>query len=122
MGRNEGELEMDKDYRQVGIESYGDRCEICGYSSIVEVHHVYYQEHQAMEDVMRGLIKAGKEIPDSIKQAALEHGWNTFDKKTLQLDKGNAPHLLSCLCGNCHALIHKMDVGLKLLKAIKPRK
>jgi hypothetical protein len=115
-------MEKQRDYRDVGIEMYGNRCEICGYSSCVEVHHTHYQEHQAMEDIMRGFIKAGKEIPDSVMEGAKQQGWTYFDKKTLQLDKGNRPDLLSVLCGNCHSLIHKMDVGLKLLKALAPRK
>jgi hypothetical protein len=112
---------MDKDYRMVGIEVYGDRCEICGYASIVEVHHTHYQEHQALEDRIRRAFKNGMDISPLLEEAKAQ-GWNYFDKKTLQLDKGNQPFLLSVLCGNCHSLIHKMDVGLKLLKALKPRK
>lgn len=113
---------MDKDYRDIGIETYGDRCEICGYASCVEVHHIYYQEHQEVETLMRAYAKKGHEIPDELMTIARNKGWMTFDKKTLQLDRGKEPHLLSVLCGNCHALIHKMDVGPKLLKAIKKRK
>lgn len=112
---------MDKDYRQVGIETYGDRCEICGYASIIEVHHTHYQEHQALEDRIRRAYRNNMDISLLLEEAKGQ-GWLFFDKKTLQLDKGHQPSLLSVLCGNCHSLIHKMDVGLKLLKALKPRK
>lgn len=112
---------MEKDYRDIGIETYGDRCEICGYATSIEVHHTHYQEHQALEDQIRAAVKRGEDITSLLNEAKAE-GWMFYDKKTNQLDKGKAPHLLSCLCGNCHSLIHKMDVGLKLLKALKPRK
>jgi hypothetical protein len=114
-------MEKQLDYRDVGLDTYGNRCELCGYASCVEVHHTHYQEHQELEDKIRAAFKAGKDISSLVEEAKAQ-GWMYFDKKTLQLDKGNAPKLLSVLCGNCHSLIHKMDVGLKLLKAISPRK
>jgi hypothetical protein len=112
---------MDKDYRQVGMEAYGERCEICGYTSSVEVHHTHYQEHQALEDRLRHATRNGMDL-SSLLEEGKASGWNYFDKKSLQLDKGKRSSMLSVLCGNCHTLMHKMDVGLKLLKAIKPRK
>lgn len=114
-------MEKQLDYRDVGLETYGNRCEICGYAAIVEVHHTHYQEHQDLEDQIRKDFKAGKDISSLLEEAKAQ-GWTYFDKKTQQLDKGNLPKLLSVLCGNCHSLVHKMDVGLKLLKALPERK
>lgn len=115
---------MDKGYREIGIECYGDRCEICGHSSI-EVHHIDYQEHQAMENKVRNaaqaLIFGDSAAYDKAIEEAKKQGYLYYDKKSRQLSKSDSKHNLSCLCGNCHTLMHKMDVGKKLLKAIKPR-
>jgi hypothetical protein len=120
-GRKEDNMAGTVDYRDVGLQTYGNRCEICGYGVCLEVHHTHYQEHQDLEDQIRAAFKAGKDITSLLDEAKAQ-GWTYFDKKTLQLDKGNQPNLLSVLCGNCHSLVHKMDVGLKLLKALSPRK
>jgi hypothetical protein len=119
--RKEDSMAGTVDYRDVGLQTYGNRCEICGYGVCLEVHHTHYQEHQDLEDQIRSAFKAGKDIYSLLDEAKAQ-GWTYFDKKTLQLDKGNRPDLLSVLCGNCHSLVHKMDVGLKLLKALAPRK
>ena len=115
---------MDKqlDYRDVGLATYGNKCEICS-NAMVEVHHIYYQEHQELENKIRKTYK-DKDMNThlALLKEAKEQGWEYFDTKALQLDKGKRSTMLSVLCGNCHTLIHKMDVGMKLLKAISPRK
>lgn len=109
---------MSTDYREAGILTYGDRCELCGYS-IIEVHHLNYQEHQKMENKIREAFKAGKDITGLLQEAA-KQGFLQWDG--YQLEKDNRSTSLSVLCPNCHTLIHRIDCGMKLLGALTPRK
>jgi predicted HNH restriction endonuclease len=109
---------MGKDYRQAGIETYGDRCELCQFS-LVEVHHIDYQEHQELENRIRATVKAKKDIT-SLLIEAVEKGY--LEWKNNQLEKDNRSTNLAVLCGNCHTLIHRIDCGKKLLGALRPRK
>lgn len=105
-------------YRETAIATYGTKCEICTYG-IVEVHHIGYQEHQETEDYIRYLFKNGNDISVELAKAyAL--GFLKWDGN--QLSKDDRSTNLSCLCSNCHYLIHLMNVGLRLLKAIPERK
>ncbi|QDP42813.1 hypothetical protein HWC53_gp029 [Bacillus phage vB_BmeM-Goe8] len=109
---------MAADYRHVGIEAYGDRCEICGYH-IVEVHHIDYQEHQAMENKIRAAVKNNEDITELLEEAA-KQGWVGWDGH--QLEKATQAKSLSVLCPNCHTLVHRIDCGMKILGALTPRK
>jgi hypothetical protein len=102
------------DYRQAGLETYGHKCEICGYS-IVEVHHINYQEHQAIENKLRKT-----DNPESLLEKAREMNFTDWDGH--QLSKDNRSTNLAVLCGNCHSLIHRLDVGMNLIKVLDRRK
>ncbi|MCU5076777.1 hypothetical protein OB985_04135 [Bacillus cereus] len=106
------------DYRLIGLETYGHRCEICGHS-LVEVHHIDYQEQQALEIQIRKAIKAGKDTTELL-ETAKEQGYEEWDGN--QLSKNNQSTNLSVLCGNCHCLIHRLDAGKKLLKVLERRR
>jgi hypothetical protein len=107
----------ERGYREVGLATYGNKCEICGHSS-VEVHHIDYQEHQRAEDEIRLVLRRGGVITHLLEKAKLR-GWLTWDGR--QLGKNDSSTNLSVLCGNCHTLIHKIDVGMKLLNALTKR-
>jgi hypothetical protein len=113
---------IDKNYHENALKTYGESCEICGFRSCLEVHHINYQEHQAAENMLRGFKKARKEIPESVLKGMKTGGWDYFDPKTEQLSKDDSTTNLSVLCGNCHSLMHKLDVGMKLLNVLKERK
>lgn len=106
------------DYRQIGLDTYGQRCEFCG-NSMVEVHHIDYQEHQNMENRIR---RAAKNLMDLtlLLEEANQKGWLKWDGK--DLEKNNSSFNLSVLCGNCHNLVHRMDVGMKILGALERRR
>lgn len=105
------------DYRQLGLETYGYKCEICSYS-IVEIHHISYKEQWDLEKKLRKE-KELEEILELLKRAR-ELGFLNWDGK--QLSKDDRSTNLSVLCGNCHSLIHRLDVGMNLLKVIDRRK
>jgi len=106
-------------YRERGLSAYGDKCEICGHSS-TEVHHISYQEHNEMEVKIRKAKDHDAYL--ALLEEAKKQGYLVYDVRSKQLEKDNRSTNLSVLCGNCHTLMHKMDVGLKLLKALSPRK
>jgi len=105
-------------YRDAGLLTYGHNCEICAHSA-VEVHHIDYQEHQQVEDMLRYLWKNGQDYSKELAEAQAK-GYLTF--KNGQLAKDDRTTNTSVLCGNCHNLVHRIDVGKKLLKALQPRK
>jgi hypothetical protein len=105
-------------YREDGLATYGDKCEICTYA-ITEVHHIDYQEHQEVEDYLRYLSKHGNNITNLVKEAK-EQGYLYWDGH--QLSKDDRSTNLAVLCSNCHSLIHRMDVGKKLLKVLNKRR
>lgn len=109
---------MDKDYREIGIENYGDRCELCSHS-VVEVHHIDYHLHQGYEDSLRIFTKQGKDLTDLLNKAR-SLGFMEWDGHNLSKD--SRPSNLSVLCPTCHSLIHTLDSGTNLLKALRPRK
>jgi ribosomal protein L44E len=115
---------INKEYRKAALTKYGEQCELCGHRTSLEVHHIDYQEHQAMEDNLRNMNrdmnKDGKVYLNLLNQAKYS-GYDMFDTKTNQLTKNDDTRNTSVLCGNCHSLIHLMDVGKLLLKALKPR-
>lgn len=108
---------MGVSYRTTGVTTYGTRCEICGHGA-VEVHHIDYQEHQQMEDLLRYAEKYNQPI-SSLLEEAKSKGYLYWLNG--QLSKDDRSTNLSCLCPNCHTLIHTMDVGKKLLRAIPKR-
>jgi predicted restriction endonuclease len=50
---------INKYYRKAALEKYGEACEICGHRTSLEVHHIDYQEHQAVEDELKKSQKLG---------------------------------------------------------------
>jgi hypothetical protein len=112
---------IDKNYRKSALRTYGEACEICGHRTSLEVHHIDYQEHQAAEDVLRGFVKSGKDIPESILDGFFKAGYDEFNTSIGQLSKNDSTENTSVLCGNCHSFLHLVDYGKKLLNAIKPR-
>lgn len=107
---------INKGYREAAIETYGEACEICGHRS-VEVHHIDYQEQWAMEARLR---KAKTSELGRLIDQAKKLGYDHWDGK--QLSKNDSTLNLSCLCGNCHSFVHKIDAGKKLLQAIPQRR
>lgn len=109
---------MEKTYREIGLETYGHKCELCGYS-IVEVHHINYQLHDQWEKKIRDMVKSHQDVADLLEMAK---GLGFLDWDGHDLAKDNRSTNLSVLCGNCHSLIHLLDAGMKLLNALTPRK
>lgn len=109
---------MASEYRERGLNTYGNKCEICGFG-LVEVHHLDYQEHQEVEDQLRKAVRKNQDITELLEEAR-KKGYLFWDGR--QLEKDNRSTNLSVLCGNCHTLVHRIDCGLKLLKALPPRK
>lgn len=109
-----------KNYRDYGIETYGNKCEICGHG-VVEVHHIGYQEQQEFEREVR---KVAKSNNNSLLKTKLskgkESGFMTWDGH--QLGKDDRTTNLAVLCPTCHTLMHKLDVGMKILKVLPPRR
>jgi predicted HNH restriction endonuclease len=105
-----------KDYRDIGLETYGNKCEICGHG-LVEVHHIGYQEHQHYEDMLR---EAKGDVLTSLLADAKSKGFLKWDGHNLEKD--NRSTNLSVLCSNCHTLVHTLDAGMNLLKAIPKRR
>jgi hypothetical protein len=118
---------IDKNYHDHALETYGETCEICGYRVNLEVHHINYQEHQEIENRIRTAynhrtVGDNQSIFLSLLDGAKKLGWDIFDAKTFQLSKDDSTNNLAVLCGNCHSLVHKVDMGKLLLKALKTRK
>jgi hypothetical protein len=111
---------IDKNYHENALKTYGESCEICGFRSCLEVHHINYQEHQASEEIVRRTEKNKPENLTVVLRAAKSGGFDEY--KNGQLSKDDSTKNLSVLCGNCHSLMHKLDVGMKLLNALKERK
>lgn len=106
------------DYRQIGLETYGNRCEWCS-SYLVEVHHIDYQEHQLMENRIRRAVKNQMDLT-SLLEEAKQKGYLEWDGK--DLEKNNSSQNVAVLCPNHHTLVHRMDVGMKILGALERRK
>lgn len=111
------------DYRELGLQTYGNKCEICGHSA-VEVHHISYQEHNEIENQLRFAVKnkADSDYIEKLKIQANGQGYLNWDSKTKQLSKDDRSFNLSVLCGNCHTTMHKLDVGMKILNILPERK
>jgi hypothetical protein len=60
-------------------------------------------------------------LTDDRLQFAKDSGYDLYDVVARQLSKNDDTKNTSVLCGNCHSLVHTMDVGKKLLKVIKER-
>lgn len=89
-------------YVQVGHKAYGENCEWigCGWKSAnTDVHHIYYQEHQVLEDEARKTKGEHYQLPKSILSKEL-----------------------SVLCPNHHRFVHFKDMGKDILQYIPPRK
>jgi hypothetical protein len=112
-----------EDYRKTGKKAYGEVCEFdgCGWSDAsCDVHHIDYQEQQAMERMIRS-------ERDTIEfyrltQFAKEQGWGDYDRSTRQLGKNDDISNLAVLCPNHHRYVHTKDLGLKVLENLPPRK
>jgi hypothetical protein len=115
---------IDKNYRKSALRTYGEACEICGHRTSLEIHHIDYQEHQAMEDKLKKMNHdMNKDFGEyqSLLEEAKEQGYNQFNPKLNQLTKNDDTGNTSVLCGNCHSFLHLVDYGKLLLNAIKPR-
>lgn len=104
-------------YREDGIGVYGDKCELCGHG-LVEVHHIDYQEHQEIEDMLRYLSKYGNDITELLAEAKSK-GYLYWSGH--QLSKDDLTRNLSVLCPNCHTLVHRVNMGKKLLRVLPKR-
>lgn len=111
---------INKEYRKAALKTYGDSCEICGHRTSLEIHHIDYQEQNAAEVEIRMADRKKSSLVPELLKTARENGWIAWTGG--QLSKNDSTLNLSVLCGNCHGLMHCMDVGKKLLKAIKPRR
>jgi hypothetical protein len=113
---------IDKQYRQSALAIYGESCEICGHRTSLEVHHINYQEHQELEDTLRYQQKNNllTEFAKTLFEAKAMN-FDEWNPKTNQLSKDDATKNLSVLCGNCHGLVHIINMGMKMTRAIKPR-
>jgi hypothetical protein len=109
---------IDKNYRRSALRVYGEACEICGHRSSLEVHHIDYNEHQAIEDELRQAAKYKYDLEPYLKKAK-NNGYDEF--KNNSLSKNDDTENTSVLCGNCHSLCHLIDYGKNILRALKPR-
>jgi predicted metalloendopeptidase len=111
---------IDKHYHDSAINKYGKRCEICGFAVGLEVHHLNYQEHQAIEDQIRKAERSGDhEEMIALINKAKAMGFDEY--VNFQLAKDDSTRNLSVVCANHHNFIHITDMGLKILKALPPR-
>jgi hypothetical protein len=108
------------DYRQLGLDTYGHACELCGFRAIVEIHHLAYNLHNEWEKRIRLAKKLNASNYEDLLEQAKELGYLTFEYN--QLDKDNRSTNLSVLCPNCHSLVHLVDMDMSLLKALPPRR
>lgn len=112
---------INKDYRNSALNTYGDSCELCGHRTSLEVHHINYQEQWDIERKIRSAEKKSQlNLVNELIDTAKSMGFDEY--KDGQLSKDDSTTNLSVLCGNCHSLVHLIDVGLKLLRALKPRR
>lgn len=116
-----------EDYRELGIKTYGTKCEFdgCGWDAApCDVHHINYQEHQEFEEAIRKAIRMGDhvEILAQLLAEARDRGYLSYDRKTGQLAKDNRTTNLSVLCPNHHRYVHTVDMGMDILKHLPPRK
>lgn len=106
-------------YRKSALLMYGESCEICGHRTSLEVHHLNYQEQQEIEDTLRYQQKYNHpEITETLKEAK---AMGFVEWKNNQLSKDDSTKNLSVLCGNCHGLVHTVNMGMKLIRALKTR-
>lgn len=110
---------IDRNYRETALATYGESCEVCGHRTSLEVHHINYQEQQAIERQIREADKKGISIAPLIEKAKAM-GFDEY--KGGQLAKDDSTKNTCVLCGNCHSFVHLIDMGLKLLRALKPRR
>jgi len=90
-------------YVETGRKTYGTSCEWigCGWDAApCDVHHINYQAHQEQEDEERA----------------------TKGSTSFQLPKDGTSKNLAVLCPNHHRFLHRIDLGLKVLDYIPPRK
>ena len=110
---------INPNYHDSAISVYGEACEICGRKINLEVHHIDYQEHQAIEDKMRDA--KPEELAALIAQAKTL-GYDEWNPKTKQLTKNDSTLNTSVLCRNDHNYVHLLDCGKLLLNALPPRR
>lgn len=110
---------INKEYRKSALIQYGESCELCGHRTSLEVHHINYQEQQEIERKIREADRKALAIGGLI-EIAKSMGFDEY--KNGQLSKDDNTKNLSVLCGNCHSFVHLIDMGLKLLRALKPRR
>jgi hypothetical protein len=111
-------LQLEDNYRDIGLNSYGNKCEICGFS-LVEVHHVDYNKHTYYENTLRKMVKQKQDITQFLEEAK-RNGFLFWDGHDLSKDSRSTN--LSVLCPNHHTMTHTADLGLALLKLIPERK
>lgn len=113
-------------YSENAKAAYGVTCEWigCGWNmGWCDVHHLNYQEHQALEDQMRACVKKNDmNTLDALQARALTQGYGYFNFKERQLPKKDGIENLSVLCPNHHRYIHTIDLGLKALIYLPERK
>jgi hypothetical protein len=113
-------------YVDVAKKTYGASCEFigCGWNAAsCDVHHINYQEQQTTEKALRQFLIHNKMEPFAQLLAhAVDRGFLAFDMKTRQLAKDDRSQNLAVLCPNHHRYLHTVDMGMKILEYIPPRR
>jgi hypothetical protein len=105
-------------YRQIGLDAYGNNCEICGFN-LVEVHHINYPLHTEYENKLRKATKNKEDITELL-EFAKGLGFLFWDGHDLSKDSRTSN--LSVLCPNHHTMVHTADIGVALFKLLPKRK
>ena len=117
---------MIKRYAEIGIETYGSKCEFnkCGWEDATcDVHHINYQEQQEIEKKIRRAIKENNvELTNQLILEACQKGFLFFNYETMDLEKDHRSMNLAILCPNHHRYVHYVDMGMDILNKIPPRK
>ena len=113
-------------YSDYGRSVYGNACEFdeCNWNDATcDVHHINYQEQQAIEEKIREYKKDNKlEEKEKLIVVAKKRGFLDYDEKTNQLSKDDRASNLCVLCPNHHRYVHYVDMGKDVLTRIKERR
>lgn len=114
------------DYNDLGKMTYGKKCEFdkCGWDlATCDVHHINYQEQHVIENKIRTAHKMNDStLKKQLVAQAKEQGFLSYDDNEHQLEKDNSSKNLSVLCPNHHRYVHFVDMGMKILDHLPPRK
>lgn len=111
-------------YSEKAKKSYGKVCEFdgCGWSLSCDVHHINYQEIEALESRYQDAMHMKWfEKMDELTEIAKEKGFSHFDLRG-NLKKDDRLNNLTVVCPNHHRYIHHYDMGISVLSHIPNRK